>query len=927
VRKSSIIPLILLFTYILFLLSSCSPKQDTYQETETTVTTSVETTTEKETENMEVISYKDPEMPYLFFDPCDSLAEFEWRTSGVSDQVIIGDSTLDNKSLQVEEGYFGIYADKETGTYASVGKSVDIGSGPWIFEIRMDIKDLIVPSANKEWRGLVFDIFAANKRFYIAINGNGNVYGQQGNNNTQTPIRVENYKGFHTWRFIYNGASKMFVLVDDQPVGSFDGPWTVADAPDGINIRNVPLNIEKGKNHVIIDHIGFSKEGIPDWIESDPKIAFVNVMPKSDSKDILITARVTNIQKEWISDGKTRVDLYLMSGKDVVSQTGSVLSAGYAYVHMNSNNQTGIYDLKAFLIRDNTIIHEFNRKIYIPASTESVPKGGKIASVPGKTYLFDQMEFIEGYKEKNWKLYKYKYNGNEEEYYFLDSVASSEEIEIPVDAVGWFGIVMGYFNGTQAVAADLGEGYREIEVEKTIFLPKYETGDGILKEVFLGAANFTGQKLKLKAASPKKARIAYIKFIGLSDEEVSVYNSSSDGVKRAIFNNDGYSDFCSGYYPDLSSLLQRAVDIYKDKDVGIFEFCLGTTFALNHNSSIVGKPFESISEYAKDHLMRDIDKTGVNQITYFSNRDIIPVQEVAKRADEYGIKTFASLRMNAFYDPNAYPWLNGNVYDQYADYRIKNAYGEYTKNISYASETIRNLIIDILVEAASFEGVDGVNLDFNRYPDCLGYEDELVDPFIEEYGFDPRKEMNEAQKEEWIAWKASVYNEFLRTLREKLPDKEISVRIPETGWKEYGFDLKIWIQEGYIDILIPSTVGYENFYDITPFVELVKGSDVLLYGGINHYLGGHDMTKQEEDLIKKGVQVDLGHSYVTLDQYLERAYELYKAGCDGIHVFNNWKDQALIGLIGDKQYVVKWYTFTFPSKAKSETVTLEKAEE
>ena len=211
--------------------------------------------------------------------------------------------------------------------------------------------------------------------------------------------------------------------------------------------------------------------------------------------------------------------------------------------------------------------------------------------------MFDQMEFIEGYKEKNWKLYKYKYNGNEEEYYFLDSVASSEEIEIPVDAVGWFGIVMGYFNGTQAVAADLGEGYREIEVEKTIFLPKYETGDGILKEVFLGAANFTGQKLKLKAASPKKARIAYIKFVGLSDEEVSVYNSSSDGVKRAIFNNDGYSDFCSGYYPDLSSLLQRAVDIYKDKDVGIFEFC-GTTFALNHNSSIVGKPF-NISEYAK----------------------------------------------------------------------------------------------------------------------------------------------------------------------------------------------------------------------------------------------------------------------------------------------------------------------------------------
>lgn len=914
--------LIYLFVISYIFLSACGSGADTGLVTDTNETVS-ETTVSEPLETQQ-ISYRDPDMDYLFFDSCDSLEENEWNLSGVSDQVIIADSKSVYGDFQVEPGTFGLYADRETGTYASMSKNLEIGDGPWTFEIRMDVKDLLHPASNKEWRGLVFDIFAQSKRFYIAVNADGYIYGQQGNANTQKPLRVEGLSGYNTWRFIYNGASKVYVLLDGRLIGQFDGTWSTAEAPDGIHIRNVPLNIESGKNHVIIDHIGFSLGDIPDWIESDPHIVFINAMPRADSTDLLLTAKVSDIQSEWISDGKTQINLFLMSGNDIISETSVKLTSKNAYIHMNAKNQTGVLKLSAFLVRDNSIIYEYNRKINVSESVEIVPKGGQITSVPGVTHLFDQMERIDNYEGAGWKLVHYRYNGNDEVYYALDSKPSTEGLEIPVEVVGWFGVVMGYLNGTQQIGVDFGEGFTEVEVEKTIFLPKDEVGEGTIKEVFLGAANFSGQKIKLRAVNPKKARVAYIKFIGLTDEQIKVWQAPSDGVKRAIFNNDGYSDFGSGYYPDTQSLLQRAVDIYKDKEVGILEFCLGTTFALNHNSEIAGKPFENISQHAKDNLMRDGDKTGVNQIMNFSKSNIIPVQEVALRADEYGIKTFASLRMNAFYDPATYPWLNGNIYDQYADYRIKNAGGGYTKNISYASQTIRDLITDILIEAASFDGVDGVNLDFNRYPDCVGYEDELVEPFMEEYGFDPRKELDETQKESWVTYKAGVYNDFMKNLREKLPDKKISVRIPETGWKAYGFDLKTWIDNKYIDILTPSTIGYENFFDIKPFVELVKDSDVLLYGGINHYLAGHDLTKQEEDLIKKGVKVDLGHSYVTPEQYLERAWVLYNEGCDGIHVFNNWRGTDIIGLIGDKQYVEKWYGFTYPAQTKSENILMEK---
>lgn len=665
---------------------------------------------------------------------------------------------------------------------------------------------------------------------------------------------------------------------------------------------------------------------IPDWIESNPQIAFVNVMPRTDASDVLLTARVTNIQSEWITDGKTQLNLALKSDDDVLFETSVALTSNYAYVHMNSMQQTGVLNLSASLVRDDGILHEYSRKLYVSEAMQIVPKGGEITSVPGITHLFDQMERIENYEDEGWKLVQYKYSGHEDLYYALDSKASTGELEIPVDLVGWFGIVMGYLDGTQQIGIDFGEGFTDLEVEKTIFLPRQEIGENIIKEAFLGAANFQGQKIKLRAVNPSKARVAYIKFVGLTDEQIDIYQAPSDGIKRAAFNNDGYSDFCSGYYPDKQSLLQRAVDIYKNKDVGIFEFCLGTTFGLNYNSKIAGMPYSNITQKWKDQLMRDIDKTGVNQIQRFAESNMIPIQEVALRADEYGIKTFASLRMNAFYDPAVNPWLNGNLYDQYADYRIKTASGAYTNNISYASQIIRDLITDILVEASSFEGVDGVNLDFNRYPDCLGYEDELVDPFIEEYGFDPREKQDEEQAKIWISYKAGIYNDFLRNLRERLPYKEISVRIPESGWKEYGFDLKTWIDNKYIDVLIPSTIGYESFFDIKPFVELVKGSDVKLYGGINHYLAGHDLTKQEEDLIKKGVKVDLGHSYVTKEQYLERAWTLYRAGCDGIHIFNNWRGTDIVGFIGDKQYVERWYTFEYSANVKSETIIIEKVQ-
>ncbi len=920
--------LIIILTLILILSYSCNIKTDTIEET------TGQTQTESET-GSKTTQVTEPQMidkvrsnrNYVLLDRCDSLQSSMWNMSGVSSEIVITDSEGEVTGLTVPNGNYGFYSVKETGTYASIEKKIEIGDGPWILELQMNIKNLITPSANHEWRGFIIDIFAGGKRYYFAVNGEGNVYAQQGNSNTQKPLKIDGikYAGYCNWQFIYNGVSKVYLLVDERVVGYFDGVWSIAeDKESGISLRNVPINVLSGANEVYIDHIGLSFDEIPDWIESDPKITYINSMPSSNSTDIILTVRVDNVSNDLLNNGKASLNVILESDGNTVSESEVMLTGKNTYILMNGQNTAGIIDLKADLSINGSVLHQYSRKLNLHATVNMITDTEQITSTNDNIYVFNALDKIPDFEESGWKKIIYRYTGNTEEYIGLDSTPSSGVLEIPVEPVGWFSVYIGYLKGTQGISVDLGNGFTDIDIEKTIFLPKDQTGDSILKEAFLGAVNFSGQKISIKGFTPKKARIAYIKFVSMTDHDIAVYNEAPDNVKRAIYNNDGYSDFYSGYYPTEADLLQRAVNSFKDRDVETVYFCLGTTFALNYDSKFAGSPFSNITPDMEANLMRDGDKTVVHQIKNFAYEGIIPVQSVALRADELGIKTYASLRMNAFYDPNTYPWLNGSIYDDYSQYRITDSNGKYKNNISYASQEVRELVTNILVEAASFDGVDGVNLDFCRYPDCLGYERELVDPFIEEYGFDPTDLINEDQLSLWYKYKTNVFNEFMRNLREKIPNKEISVRIPETGWYEYGFDLTTWIENGYIDILIPSAVGYENFYDIKPFIEMTKAGNVLVYAGINKYLSGHDMTKKEEDMIKAGLKVDLGHTYLSTTQYLERARYLYSEGCAGIHLFNNWSpDNGILGMIGDKQYVEKWYTFSYPAVSVYEFITVD----
>ena len=199
------------------------------------------------------------------------------------------------------------------------------------------------------------------------------------------------------------------------------------------------------------------------------------------------------------------------------------------------------------------------------------------------------------------------------------------------------------------------------------------------------------------------------------------------------------------------------------------------------------------------------------------------------------------------------------------------------------------------MEVSSISNVEGITLDFCRYPTIFG---------------------RESSNEEKIL----IINEFLRSLRnELLKNKTINIRVPYNEPIKYGFDINTWIKEGLLDRLIPSSIGMEEFFNIKPYVGMVKNTNVQLYVGIDADVSGHDITKAEEKLVKQGLYIHYNQS-LDIQQYLLRAYEIYEAGADGIFLFNSStnlyidKNAPLEStFLGDKFSIQKWHEFDYVS--------------
>lgn len=900
--------------------------------------------TEVYVDNIKMI--KNPELPdvysnVLIDDDCSSLADAGWSVEQPLTGAYITDSgnSIGNENniamKPVPAGQYLIYGDMTAGNdnYINMSKSAYIGEGSWNLEFTARMVDLMTPTANHLWRGVSFEVFAGNKRFKISFVDQNKIYAMTSSGGSEKiDVNMPADDQFHKWTIAYAGNGKIFIGLDDNKIGAFNSVGAPVVISDRVRIQNIPNEWSRGVNEVYIDSIKMVKNEIPAWAKYNPVLSGTTILPASDSDSIDLITHVTDMNSEWFQDPNFVIKGSLYRDADLIAQSSVPVSRESLTMSISPNGNTGRMKLVLQFMNGSIKLDEVTKNVEVFDSVNAVNPGDTVTAEPGKAYLFtqvDKMKDINGrdYLASGWRLLNYNYDGSDIGGTILENMDAAGQLELPVKLNGWFRVNVGYLTGTQAFKVTDGTKEQMViidgeEASSGDVQPADNYGNKLICENCAYISDFEGNSICISPLNDKRARIAYIKLIGMTQEEIALYLKPDEGQngKRVIYNNDGYSDFGEGRYPDESSLKQLAVDRYKDQDVGAVYWCLLTTFALNHNSNYAGFPFEGWEKYTD--LMRDVDKTAIQEIQSFANAGKSPLAIVAARAHELGMSTYASLRMDAFYDSTDAPWLNGSIYDSYRAYRYIAKDGSYRNEMSYAYPQVREYVINVLKEAASYDYVDGVDLDFCRYPYILGYEPILTDAYKARYGIDPKQEVTVEGIQRWNQFKADVITQFLRDIREQLSGKKISIRIPCKGYFEYGFDPAKWISEGLIDVLIPANIGHEEFYDVKPFADMVKGSNVKLFGGINTSLSGHDLTKEEEDMIKRGLKVNTGHSYMNKQQFMLRAYEMYQAGYDGIYIFNNWKGRESLGLLGDKVKVEKWYGLAYPAEWVRNYVTV-----
>jgi uncharacterized lipoprotein YddW (UPF0748 family) len=140
--------------------------------------------------------------------------------------------------------------------------------------------------------------------------------------------------------------------------------------------------------------------------------------------------------------------------------------------------------------------------------------------------------------------------------------------------------------------------------------------------------------------------------------------------------------------------------------------------------------------------------------------------------------------------------------------------------ISPADPGVREMLADVAQEIVTWYDVDGIHLDYIRYPgESFGFEDAARTMFYLDCGYDPQRLLTgfgqppADMQELWARWKQEQVTETVRTIRARLdacaPGVMLTCAVmadPSDAASLYGQDWSGWILEGDIDLAM--TMAY-----------------------------------------------------------------------------------------------------------------------
>lgn len=233
------------------------------------------------------------------------------------------------------------------------------------------------------------------------------------------------------------------------------------------------------------------------------------------------------------------------------------------------------------------------------------------------------------------------------------------------------------------------------------------------------------------------------------------------------------------------------------------------------------------------------------------NETFDPLERIIRRAHDQGIEVHAWINVYLVWSAgdlprssehivNAHPdWISVRadgrrlvemVPEEFEDQKLEGMY------LAPGNPEVRRHLRDVVHEITSKYAVDGIHLDYVRYPEPgVGYDAATRTAFQQEYGVDPiHIEQPDSVllqvigpdripdlKMRWIQWKKDRITDLVRDLRADLDRSGRAIKLTaavisdqQAALNRYQQDWPRWLREGIVDAVIPMAYGTS-----TPTVE------------------------------------------------------------------------------------------------------------
>ena len=361
---------------------------------------------------------------------------------------------------------------------------------------------------------------------------------------------------------------------------------------------------------------------------------------------------------------------------------------------------------------------------------------------------------------------------------------------------------------------------------------------------------------------------------------------SDDKPYRVIFNCDGHSVFADAN-GDVAAYIEN-----------VFGPLVATHVdALFWNDGAGG----NTANYDSRVLERTGQRSGNVDVTLdrWLREGNDPPEIIVREGHRRGIDVFYSLRVNDIHDsflPNEFAsfkaqhpeWLLGIAKIKAPGDRHvltpevpSDVYSsEFLSSLNFAIPEVRDLKVRTVRDVAERYDFDGIELDLMRFP-------RLFRAFLEYRN-------------------SAVLTDFVRTVRQTLLERgaqrgrpfKLAVRVDENlvACRLDGFDVRTWVDEGLIDLLIVGDYAFPEGRDVRDFDRLTGDSSVQLYVCVAHpnkMIGGKTFLQGDSSSVLRGLAANYWHN-----------------GADGVYLFNWFPhtkpyQKALLHQVGDPRQLAR----------------------